>query len=246
MLARAARSAAETRRPVVSDLFIGTVAQSLVLAVNVPMLRDGEPVYVINSTLAPQRILSVLAQREVPPGFVSAVFDGSYRLIARSIDHEKYLGSNARPDFRRVATDAEGAWVGINRNGESVSGADMRTKLANWMVGVTVPTAVLEAPFRRSLLFIVALGAIGLAASVVLAARARRPSSRSARARSAANGCSSSATTVPVWQLKVHELWVAHMDASRDGERRLFDLTAMSDMRHLRLAVLGCLRWPLG
>jgi PAS domain S-box-containing protein len=168
-LVRAARLAAETSRPVVSDLLIGAVAKSLLLVINVPVLRDGAPVYIINLSLSPERILDVLATREYPPKFVAVVFDGSYRLIARSIDHDKFVGSSAASDFRRLATDAEGTWVGINRNGEPVSGAYVRTHLAGWMVGVAVPTEVLEAPLRRSLLFIAALGGIGLSVSFLLA-----------------------------------------------------------------------------
>ena len=66
LLVRAARSAAETSRPIVSDLLIGAVANSLVLVVNVPVLRDGEPIYITNLPLPPERILAVLATREFP------------------------------------------------------------------------------------------------------------------------------------------------------------------------------------
>jgi PAS domain S-box-containing protein len=169
VLSRAAASAVETRQPVVSDLFIGAVAKSLVLVVNVPVLRNGEPVYVINLTLSPERILAVLTKREIPVDFVATVVDGSYRIIARSLDHESSVGVLSNLGARQAGINAEGTWVGISRDGTSVSAAYVRTQLANWRVVVRVPTAVLEAPFRRSLLFIAALGAIGLAASFLLA-----------------------------------------------------------------------------
>jgi PAS domain S-box-containing protein len=184
-LVRAAQLAAETRRPVVTDLLIGAVAKSLVLVINVPVLKDGEPIYVINLTITPERILDVVKAREVPAEFVRAVLDGGYRLIARSTGHENSLGSKSSTDFERQATGAEGTWAGTNRFGESVSGAYVRTQLANWKVGVTVPTELLEAPLRRSLLFIASLGAIGLGASLFLALLYGRRLSRPMRALAA-------------------------------------------------------------
>jgi PAS domain S-box-containing protein len=168
-LVRAAQLATETKRPVISDLLIGAVVKSLVLVVNVPVLKDGEPIYVINLTLTPERIFSVLTAREIPPGFSAAVLDSSHRFIARAIDHENSVGLKSGDDFQRLTPGTEGTWVGINRFGDAVSGGYVRTKLANWKVGVTVPTEVLEAPLHRSLLFIAALGGIGLSVSVLLA-----------------------------------------------------------------------------
>jgi PAS domain S-box-containing protein len=169
VLVRAARSAVETKQPVVSDLLVGAAAKSLLLVVNMPVFKDGEPIYLINLSLPPERILAVLTAREVPPEFLTAVFDGSYKLIARSVDHAKFVGLKSSPDFERLATGAEGTWAGTNRNDEAVLGAYASTKVANWRVGVTVPTKVLEAPLRRSLLFIAVLGAIGLGVSFILA-----------------------------------------------------------------------------
>jgi PAS domain S-box-containing protein len=223
VLSRAGRSAAEERRPVVSDLLIGAVVDEWALVVNAPVFREGEPVYIVNLALPPEQIRDVLTARELPSGFISAVFDGSYRLIARSIDHEKFIGSNARPDFQRVATEAEGAWVGVNRNGESVSGAYVRTKLANWMVGVTVPTAVLEAPFRRSLLFIAALGAIGLAASVVLAMFYGRRLSQPMQAlalAAASLGRGETVTAIGRGVREIDQVGETLMTASRDLRRQ--------------------------
>jgi hypothetical protein len=82
---RAAGLAAETRLPVVSNLLVGAVVKSLVLVVNVPVLRDGEPIYIVNLTLTPEQILAVLATRGVPPEFISALVDSNDQIIARSI-----------------------------------------------------------------------------------------------------------------------------------------------------------------
>jgi PAS domain S-box-containing protein len=205
-LVRAARLAAETNRPVVSDISIGAVAKSRVLVINVPVLRDGKPVYITNLPIPPERILDVLTTRELPSKFVVAVFDGSHHLIARSIDDEKFVGSSASPDFQRVATDAEGTWSGINRNGESVSGAYVRTQLADWRVGVTVPTEVLEAPVRRSLLFIAALGGIGLSVSFFLALLYGRQLSQPMRALAAGAAALGRGDLVPPISSGVREI----------------------------------------
>jgi PAS domain S-box-containing protein len=168
-LVRAAQLAVETRRPVISDLLIGVIVKSLLVVVNVPVIKDGEPVYVINLTLTPERILAALTAREIPPGFTAVVLDGSYKIVARSVDHEKSVGLQSSLNPEETGVGAEGTWVGIGRNGEPISSAYSRTKLANWRVAVAVPTTTLEAPLHRSLLFIAALGAIGLCVSFLLA-----------------------------------------------------------------------------
>jgi PAS domain S-box-containing protein len=186
VLARAAQLAVKSERPVITDLVVGALAKSPMIVVNVPVLRQGAPVYVVNLRLPPERIRDIVKAHKIPDEFVIAVFDSRYELIARSIDQEKYVGTKASADFQRLSAGNEGTWFGTNRLGAPVSGAYVSLALANWHVGVTVPTAVLEAPLRRSMLFIAALAAVGLAVSTLLALLCGRRLARPIRALAAA------------------------------------------------------------
>lgn len=169
VLAHAGQLAVKTGRPVITDLALGTLVKSPMIVVNVPVLRHGEAAYVVNLRLTPERIRDIVNGRELPNEFVISVFDSRYALIARSQDQEKYVGTKSSAGFQRLSAGNEGTWVGTDRLGVPVSGAYVRPALANWRVRVTVPTAALEAPLRRSLLFIAALAAVGLGVSIVLA-----------------------------------------------------------------------------
>ncbi len=54
------RKAIATRQPVVSDLFTGTTAQRLIVSVNVPVIRDGNVVGLVNAGIDPARLAAVL------------------------------------------------------------------------------------------------------------------------------------------------------------------------------------------
>ncbi len=166
---RVDRATVETKRPVISDILVGAVSHLHFMLVNVPVLKDDEVVYVSDMAITPDHVLQVLMAREIPPDWVITVFDGNYRVIARSKEQERFFETFATPKFQREATRTEGTLVDANQDGVSVSDTYARLRLANWRVNVAVPTSVLDAPFRHSLLLIAALTALGLCISILLA-----------------------------------------------------------------------------
>jgi PAS domain S-box-containing protein len=235
VLTRAAGLALKTGKPVVSDLLIGAVVKTPVLVVNVPVLKNGAPIYVVNLTVTPERLFTVLTAREVPANFIVAVVDGDNRLIARSIDHENSVGAESSADFQRQSASLQGTWTGINRLGESVSGAYVRTQRANWRVGVTVPTRVLEAPLRRSVLFVATLGSIGLIVSFLLAMLYGRTLSRPIQALAASAASLGRGDSVPFINGGVREIALISeilSTASRDLKRQTDERDVAQTLLH--------------
>jgi PAS domain S-box-containing protein len=225
-LRRADQTVIATRRPVISDLFAGNAG--LQIAVNVPVLGNDAPIYVLSMRYEPERIRKILTARDLSADYITAVLDGNYRLIARSVNSEKYLGDAATPGFRAGATANEGSWQGANRTNDQISGSYARMKLANWRVGVTVPTRTLEAPLRRSLLIIAALGAIGLCVSSALAVFFGRQMSRPIQAMAASAAALARGETIEpvrsgVWEISQvgDMLSAASHDLKRQGIERV-------------------------
>ena len=163
------RKAIATRQPVVSDLFIGKAAQRPIVSVNVPIIRDGNVVGLVNAGIDPARLVAVLLQAGLPQDWLAAIVDGADRIIARTRRHEEFVGTIATGDLRENATGPRGVWTGSTAEGQPVLGAYARSAIADWRIAIGVPVAVIEQPLYRSIAWLLSIGAAALAASTLLA-----------------------------------------------------------------------------
>jgi hypothetical protein len=113
------RLAVARRAPVISDLHIGTVRGLPVVNVIVPVLEGTDPAgtpggievrWLISVSLAPESLSQILAAG-LPRGWIAGIVGQDGRLIARSIDNARYIGT-ANPKFLKAVTGAEGTWIG--------------------------------------------------------------------------------------------------------------------------------------
>ena len=163
------KQAIASRKPSVSDLFLGAAHQRLIVSVNVPVIRNGEVVGLINAGLAPERVAAVLQQADLPADWIAAVVDRGNRILARSRKHEEFVGTLATEDLQENATGRRGVWVGFTAERMSVLGAYTRSAITGWRVAVGVPVAVLERPLYESVFWLVGIGAAVLALSSIVA-----------------------------------------------------------------------------
>ena len=160
-----------TGSPAVSDLFLGAVANRLVVVVDVPVFRDGNVAHVVSLSLFPESFRTAFSAQGPDGAWTAAIIDRQGRIVARSRRHDEFVGNKATEDLRRNTTGARGWWIGTTLEGEPVLGAYARSRLSDWRVAVGVPLAVIEAPFRTLFWLLVAGGAVMLAVSALLAAR---------------------------------------------------------------------------
>ncbi|MGD9617304.1 MAG: ATP-binding protein [Alphaproteobacteria bacterium] len=163
------RKAIATRQPIVSDLFIGETARRPIVSVNVPIIREGNVVGLVNAGIDPARLTAVLSQVELPQEWLAAIVDGADRIIARTRRHDEFVGGLASRDLRENATGPGGLWIGSTAEGLPVLGAYARSAMADWRIAVGVPVAVLERPLYRSLMWLLGIGAAALTISALLA-----------------------------------------------------------------------------
>ncbi|MEY8879409.1 MAG: PAS domain S-box protein, partial [Leptothrix sp. (in: b-proteobacteria)] len=79
----AAPQALETGRPAVSDSFIGPVAKQLLVAIAVPVLREGRATHVMLTTFEASQFQRQLDQIQLPDGWMLSLRDGRGDVIAR-------------------------------------------------------------------------------------------------------------------------------------------------------------------
>jgi hypothetical protein len=84
-----------TKQPVIQDLFIGATAGRPIISVRVPVLKDGEVTHLLSVALEPKRFAEVLQAQALPSSWIAAVVDRADRVVARSHQHEAFLGKLA-------------------------------------------------------------------------------------------------------------------------------------------------------
>src|SRR5690606_18930483 len=94
-------------RPLISDIFYGPVAGSHVIAVAVPVRRQGEVIYSLSTGMSPAPFTRVLAQAQLPPSWIAAILDSQGNFVARSRDNERFTGQAASPALRAAITQEE-------------------------------------------------------------------------------------------------------------------------------------------
>ncbi|QBE66121.1 hybrid sensor histidine kinase/response regulator [Pseudoduganella lutea] len=138
--------------------------------VRVPVdLPDGRR-YVLSAVIAPDRIVNVIRRQRAPGDWVIAVMDGTGRRVARSRDHERFVGGAGSPGLQRLLrSGAEG--TGDSRTIENVEVRTAFTTSARWgwTVVVSAPTASLRLPLLQGALVYAAGLVLTLAACIALA-----------------------------------------------------------------------------
>ncbi|PSC06645.1 hypothetical protein SLNSH_02215 [Alsobacter soli] len=163
------RRAISSGQPVVSNLFTGTLTGQRFVMVGLAIELGGKPGYVLSVSLTPEVIRESITSALTPPDWNASVVDGNYRIIARSRQHERFLGVEATRSFQENASSGRDLWRGVTLEGMEVVSLARRSRLAPWWVSVSVPKATLEAPMWQLMSGVAGLTGIGLAGSMALA-----------------------------------------------------------------------------
>ena len=159
-----------TQRPAVSDVYMGAMAQSPVLTVDVPVPIENGQRYVLTQAFFPEYFNQVIKERALPEEWIVGIFDSHGRTIARSLRPAEFVGKPGNAELVAAAlANREGDLKHPSREGIPIYDAFTHTSRAGWFVAVGVPQQVLEAPARRAVL-VASLGTlVALGAAVVVA-----------------------------------------------------------------------------
>ena len=149
-------------RPVVSNVYVGGVLRRPVMNVTVPVFRDDRVVYALSIGVLPERFRAILSEQKLPPGWSGAAFDMTGTVVARTHEHERFVGGKGAPELvRRMAEEPEGALEAITLEGIPVVFLFSRSPATGWSVALSIPRATIAGPlWRRSAVVALAVAAV--------------------------------------------------------------------------------------
>jgi PAS domain S-box-containing protein len=159
-----------TGRPVVTDVFMGPVHGQPLVAVGVPSFLQDEVAYSVNAGMEPRRLQEILVRQQLPAEWIVAILDGAGSIVARSIDHDRFVGQKAGSDLRERSQRAdEGSFEGVSKEGTPVLAVFSRARTTGWTVAIGIPSQDLMAPLHRTLTVLAVATLVLLAASATFA-----------------------------------------------------------------------------
>ena len=163
--AESMRRAIATRMVTVGRVAEGQFNQGPAFAVRVPVVRDGQLIYVLSAVIPAERILAVVARQRVPESWTVGIFDQAGNRVARSRQH-----ASARPSPTLEALLAGGAPEGAGQTrtleGFLSQTGFTRLQASGWVVAIGISQREADRGFFR----VLAAVAGGLAASLALSA----------------------------------------------------------------------------
>lgn len=145
-----------THRPHLSDLFTGPVTGQPILALGVPVMREGQVAYALNAGILPERFLDLLKAQHLPPGWICAVLDSQGHVVARNRDMARYVGKLAVPTLvAAVREHREGIFETVTLEGIPVVTGHSRSSISLWSVAVGIPQEELTHELTRAMTWLV-------------------------------------------------------------------------------------------
>ena len=265
----------QTAQPYISNLEFGPVSRRHIIHINVPVMREGRLRYILGASVVTDTLAELLTGQVSSVGSLAAIRDRRDVLVARSQDHQRYLGRPPSPEFKEKIRSARESGATVfeveSLEGSSVLVAVSRVPTSDFSVFVAVPVAAVAAEPQRlwGLLSVggIALLAAALVISALLARRIARPiAALSKAAAELADGqpISTSPPSAVAEVAAVRDAMVRTAEALRErsaererrlaaeaahaeAERRTQTMERMSREKDEFLAMLGHeLRNPLG
>ena len=150
-------------RTTVSNLTLGVVAGQPIVAIDMPVIVDGE-LHDLAYIQTPKAFASLFAAQNVPSTWTASIIDRDFSLVARSRDQDRFLGRKASTDMREAMTRSnEGVVLSQTLDGTPTLSAFSRSPTSGWAFIVGVPRAELNRANWMS------VGLLTLASVVLLA-----------------------------------------------------------------------------
>lgn len=162
------------KRPYVSDVVIGDVAKRAVMAVSVPVFRNEKLRYVLSLSLEPSLMKELLDRQKIDPEWRATIADRKSIVIARTRLQEEFVGKPLKE-----AKNRDGEEQGKDLEGRDVKWGTAPSRVAGWVVHVSVPAALVDAAARDALLnyvlIVAAFTCVGIAGAVGVARVITKP-----------------------------------------------------------------------
>lgn len=152
----------------VSNVYLSPTGGDPRIAVALPIMRDGEPRYLLAITLPTTRIRDALAPA-VAPGWIITIGDRNGTIVTRSSEHDRFSGKSGRDEYLAKAVGQSGTFRTTGFDGRLLLTGYYRSAPHGWLFGANIPESIVAAPMRESLGWLIVAGATALAISCLLA-----------------------------------------------------------------------------
>jgi two-component sensor histidine kinase len=169
------RRAFQSNEVQISDLIIGPATKMALVAVEVPVQRQGLPSLALTIAMDSRIFLPLFEAWNLPEGWLAGLIDRKGNFIARSRDHDRMVGRPASEGFRTAARSAREGWNEFRSvEGVPIANAHVTSHISGWAMGVAAHQALFEAPIRQTLTIASLAVIAAMLASMVLALWAAR------------------------------------------------------------------------
>jgi PAS domain S-box-containing protein len=159
----------------VSNVYFAPLGKQYSFAVQVPVVRDGKPIYYLSLAGFASAMQSVLDDQRVPSGWTTSILDAKGVVVARNIGPEKFVGRQGSALLlAQMARGAEGAFESVSIEGTPIWATFSKSPNYGWSVVVGVPLTAANAPLRVVATFAVLAALLLLCAVLAALAIARR------------------------------------------------------------------------
>jgi PAS domain S-box-containing protein len=197
----------DTKQPVVSNLFQTTIVETPLIVIAVPVMRNGQVQYVLESSTSPAFLATLLSQQKIPPQWRGTIIDNNKIIIARTRNPERYIGQRTLPTLEaETSATTEGWFRDVTHEDIAVYTAFSHSPLTGWILALGIPAAEVEAPLRRTLMLTAIGGLLLLGVGIGLAALLGYRLTRAAAQLKAGARALGTGETVGLEPLRISEL----------------------------------------
>jgi two-component sensor histidine kinase len=205
------KTALDTMRPVVSNIYTGVSTGQRYVMINLPIMFEGAP-HFLNMALPPESILRLVQQSSVVrPDWLVIVIDANRRVIARTRDHDNFVGRSASDSFVQKLAGTDGVVTSTTLDGTRVVDGYFRSPLTGWTVITAAPVSTINRSLRQAAIAVGTTGAIGLLCSLAFSILYSRY------------------ITPPIWRLRRDALALSRREKVTGFNTGITELNAISD-----------------
>lgn len=180
-----------TGEPGVGNVIYSPVLEKHAFSVRVPVKRNGETKYVLTAVMRPDGIQQILAGQRLVDNGVAVVVDRAYNVVARTLAHQEFFAKPASDGLVQLLEQGQQSGWSITNTLEEVPVYTIyyRSPRTGWSAAIGIPTAVLDAPVRRSYILlgglVLASVLLGLVAALLVSRGITKPMRQLKRAADA-------------------------------------------------------------
>jgi diguanylate cyclase (GGDEF)-like protein len=209
----------ETGQPVISEIYVGGVLRKPVVSIDLPVSLAGKVAYVLSIGLLPNDFNAILAAQNFPPGWVSAIFDHTGTIAARTHAPEEFVGQKGTAEYiQRISESLEGSMETVTREGIPTLSVWSRSSVTGWSVGIGIPREILERDLMHTMIWLASGLATLLVVGLSLAWLAGRRIAGSVRALTEPAIALGKGQSVPIPDVSIHESAEVAVALQQTGE----------------------------